>query len=303
MYHLATVIPVVQRVRLPLTRDQLMLLMTAINEIFLSVDIYLAHSISGSILREEWIPIYFGVSAGLLLLLAGLIAFRNRPLATVMANLVLVGSVIVGLAGVYFHLRRANLLGGPVEGESVSLLVWAPPFLGPFIFSLMGVLGISAAWIEDPPDSGRLRLLGSRHVQMPYSKTRAYFLIVGIGSLVTVISSVLDHSRLNFENPFVWLPMTIGVFGTVAAVTMGFLARPTRTDLTTYTAAMLMMIGVGVVGFLLHANTNLIAQGTVIVERFIRGSPLLAPLLFANMGLLGLLVLLDPAENISNRNQ
>jgi hypothetical protein len=167
----------------------------------------------------------------------------------------------------------------------------------------MGVLGISAAWIEDPPDSGRLRLLGNRHVQMPYSKTRAYFLIVGIGSLVTVISSVLDHSRLNFENPFVWLPMTIGVFGTVAAVAMGFIARPTRTDLTTYTAAMLMMIGVGVVGFLLHANTNLIAQGTVIVERFIRGSPLLAPLLFANMGLLGLLVLLDPAENITRRNQ
>jgi hypothetical protein len=84
---------------------------------------------------------------------------------------------------------------------------------------------------------------------------------------------------------------------------MGFIARPTRTDLTTYTAAMLMMIGVGGVGFLLHANTNLIALGTVIVERFIRGSPLLAPLLFANMGLLGLLVLLDPAENGSRRNE
>jgi hypothetical protein len=302
MYHLATVFPAARRIgRLPFSRDQLILLMTAINEIFLSVDIYLAHSINGTINRDEWIPIIFGVSAGLLLLLAGLIALRNRPLATIFANVVLLGSIVVGLVGVYFHLRRANLLGGPVQGETVSLLMWAPPFLGPFIFSLMGVLGISAAWIEDPPDSGRLRLLADRFVQMPYSKTRAYFLIVGVGTLVTLISSVLDHSRLNFENPWVWLPTTVGVFATVAAVMLGIIARPTRTDLATYTAAMLMMILVGVIGGVLHAHTNLIAQGTIVIERFLRGSPLLAPLLFANMGLLGLIVLLDPAENNPTR--
>jgi hypothetical protein len=34
----------------------------------------------------------------------------------------------------------------------------------------------------------------------------------------------------------------------------------------------------------------------VVVERFMRGAPDLAPLLFANVGLLGLLVLLDPAD-------
>jgi len=33
-----------------------------------------------------------------------------------------------------------------------------------------------------------------------------------------------------------------------------------------------------------------------VVERFLRGSPLLAPLLFANVGLMGLLALLDPNE-------
>ena len=39
MYHLATVIPAVTRVRLPVTRDQLVLVMMAVNLFFLSVDI------------------------------------------------------------------------------------------------------------------------------------------------------------------------------------------------------------------------------------------------------------------------
>jgi hypothetical protein len=298
MYHLATVFPPVRNIRrLPLSRDQLMLLMAAINEIFLSVDIYLAHSTSGTISRNEWIPIIFGAVAGGILLVAGVIALRNRPVATILANGVFIGSILVGVTGVYFHLLRANLIGSPLfDTRSVSALIWAPPFLGPFVFVLVGVLGISAAWIESPPDSGRLRLLGNRHVQMPYSKSRAYFFIVAIFVLVTTISSVLDHSRLNFENPWVWLPTTAGIFGTIAAVCLGVFTHPTRTDLTTYTVAMVILIVVGTIGAFLHLHTNLIAQGTIVVERFIRGSPLLAPLLFANVGLLGLIVLLEPSE-------
>jgi hypothetical protein len=297
MYHLATVFPPARRISLPLTRDQLMLLMAAVNEIFLSVDIFLAHGLNGQILRNEWIPIIFGIVAGFLLLLAGLIAFRQRPFATILANLVFVSSIIVGLLGIYFHVSRTAIPGGPLgQPGTVSALIWAPPILGPFVFALVGVLGISAAWIEEPTDSGRLRLLAKRHVQMPYSKTRAYFFIVSIGILVTLISSVLDHARFNFENPWVWLPTMAGIFSTVVAAVLGIIERPTRADLTVYTVAMLMLILVGMVGFVLHLNSNLVAQGTIVVERFLRGSPSLAPMLFANMGLLGLLVLLAPAE-------
>jgi hypothetical protein len=55
--------------------------------------------------------------------------------------------------------------------------------------------------VEDPPDSGRLLLLGGRSLQLPYSKTRAYLFIAGLGTLATVISSVLDHARVNLVNP------------------------------------------------------------------------------------------------------
>jgi hypothetical protein len=297
MYHLATVFPVVRRIQLPLTRDQLMLLMAAVNELFLSVDIYMAHSISGSIKSFEWIPIVFGAVGGVLLLVAGVIAFRNRPVATIMANIVFIGSIIVGLMGAYFHLHRTILLNNPVnQAQAVNSLIWAPPFIGPFFFSLVGVLGISAAWIESPPDSGRLKLLGNRIIQMPYSKTRAYFFIVSIGIVATLVSSVLDHARINLENPWVWLPLTVGIFGTVVAAALGAIRTPTRTDLTIYTLAMLMLIVTGLVGAVLHIGGNLSAQGTIIIERFVRGSPILAPTVFANFGLIGLLVLLDPAE-------
>ncbi len=298
MYHLATVFPLVQRIRrLPLSRDQLMLLMAAINEIFLGIDIYLAHSISGTIVPDEWIPIIFGPVAGVLLLLAGLIALRQRPLATVLATIVFLGSITVGLLGDYFHLVRAVLPYAPVgERVSINLLVWAPPVLGPLMFALVGILGISAAWVEDPPDSGVLVLLGGWRMQLPYSKTQAYFFMIGMGTLATVISSVLDHARTHFEDPSLWLPTAIGIFSAVVAVVLGTIDRPSRADLITYVVAMCLLIGVGLLGAILHVNANLIAEGTIVGERFIRGTPFLAPLLFANMGTLGLIVLLDPSE-------
>ncbi|MBZ0303317.1 MAG: hypothetical protein K8J31_26480, partial [Anaerolineae bacterium] len=70
MSYLSIVIPQARRLRLPLTRDQIMLLLAATSELFMGIDIYLAHSISGTIPRNEWIPIVFGVVAGILLLLA-----------------------------------------------------------------------------------------------------------------------------------------------------------------------------------------------------------------------------------------
>jgi hypothetical protein len=282
---------------LPLTRDQMMLLMAAVNEVFLGIDTYLAHNISGTIRPYEWIPIIFGPVAGGLLLLAGLIALRRRPLASSIATAVLGASIIVGLLGAYFHLRRA-LLPNALPGEqiSVNLLVWAPPILGPLTFSLTGLLGISAAWVEHPPDSGVLLLTGRRKLALPYSKTQAYFFMVGMGSLATVISSVLDHARTGFVNPWLWVPTAAGVFGTVVAAAMGMIERRRRVDLAIYAGAMLLMIAVGVVGAVLHVVVDLTAAGAFVVERFIRGAPFLAPLLFANMGSLGLFVLLGPEE-------
>lgn len=270
--------------------------MAATNELFLGVDIYLAHSISGSITPNEWIPIVFGPVAGVILLIAGLIALRDRPLATLLATLTLFASIVVGLLGAYFHLVRAILPSGPAgQMVTVGLLVWGPPILGPLMFSLVGLLGISAAWVEDPPDSGTLVLLGERRLSLPYSKTRAYFFMVSLGSLATVISSVLDHARAEFQNPWLWIPTAAGVITTAVAALLGTVDQPKRFELLAFILCMVAMIVVGVLGLILHIDLNLTAGGVIVGERFIRGAPFLAPLLFSNIGMLGLIALLDPA--------
>lgn len=301
MYHMATVLPAVNRIRPPVTRDQALLLMLALNEFLLGLETYLAHSISGTIRPYEWIPIIYGPVAGILLVLAGLIALRKRQTAALVATLIYLSSIVVGLLGAYFHLVRAILPNAAlVQMASVPLFVWAPPILGPLTFALVGTMGIIAVWLEDPPDSGRLTLLGGRRIQLPYSKTSAFFFMVGLGTLATVISSVLDHARTNFDNPWLWQPTAFGVFGTVVAVTLGLIGKPTRADLVTYVAAMLLLILAGVLGVVLHSLHNLAMENTIIVERFLRGAPFLAPMLFADMGALGLVILLDPKEKTSS---
>jgi hypothetical protein len=297
MYHLATIFPKIEKVRFPVTRDQAMLLMLASNEFLLGLETYLAHSISGTIMPKEWIPIIFGPLAGIVLVAIGVLGIRKRSLANGIGSLVYFASILVGLLGITFHLMRAVLPFAPAgERLSIPLFVWAPPILAPLTFALVGLMGISAIWAEHPIDSGILNLLAGRRLTLPFSKTNAFFLMVGLGILATVISSVLDHARTNFENPWLWLPTGIGVFGTVVTIIMGTLKSPRRSDLLTYLAAVLLLLLVGLVGVVLHILRNFSADNAIVVERFIRGAPFLAPMLFSDMGALGLLILLDPKE-------
>ena len=295
MYLLAEVNPGIRRFRLFLARDQWILLLAAFNEIILGLDTYLAHSITGQLKIGEWIPVIFGPVSGALLILAGLIALHRRTQANLIASGVFVASMVVGILGSYFHLHRALLPEAPAGQQITSaLLVYGPPLLGPLTFVLIGILGISAAWAEVGGDTGVVRLVGGMMVRMPMSKTRAYFLMTALFILVTLISSVLDHAQTAFKNPWLWLPTFTGIFAVFVTTAMGAYAKLNKNDLITYLAAMGLMGLVGMTGAILHVVHNITGQGNLIGERFIHGAPLLAPLLFANMALLGLTVLLDP---------
>ncbi len=299
MYLLAEAVPAVRRWKIPFTRDQLFLLMAALNEYLLAVEIFLAHSISGTIRPDEWIPIVFGPIAGTFLVVAGLVNRKNRSLAVGLAVPTYLLSIVIGLLGAWFHVYRAVLPFAPAgERVNLGLLVWGPPVIAPLTFALVGMFGLSALWVEDPPDSGTLILPGGFRLRLPFSKTRAYFFWVSLGMLATLLSSVLDHAHTDFSNRWLWVPTTAGVLGTVAPLIMGFLEVPSRSDILTYAASMALIILVGMAGVALHIGTNLVVEGAIVGERFIRGAPLLAPMLFGDIATFGLLVLLDSDERV-----
>jgi hypothetical protein len=210
----------------------------------------------------------------------------------------LLASIVVGVLGAYFHLVRGTLPTAPIgQRITLNLLVWAPPVLAPFAFAFVGLLGISAAWVENPANSGRLTLPRGWRLHLPYSKTRAYYFMVSMGILIALVSSSFDHSRHPWQTPWLWLPLITGVFAAVIAAVMGATDQPVRADVITYAVAMGLLILVGLVGAYFHIETNRNHESTIILERFLRGAPVLGPLLFTNMGLLGLLVLLPPEES------
>lgn len=298
MYHLATVLSFLNKYRLPITRDQAMLLMIAINQIFLGIDTWLSHMVSYTIVPNEAIPIYFGFTAGFVLLVAGIIANRNRDLASIIATVTLLLSICVGLLGWFFHLKRALMPYAELHNiVDLYRIVWSPPLIAPLVFSLVGLIGISAAWVEIPADSGKLRVVGDKMIILPYSKTRAYFYMVSLGAMATLFSSALDHGRPGFENPWLWLPLGVGIFATVVPFFLAIIDRPHFFDVLTYMISMVLMALVGIVGLILHIRMDLTAGGEVVIERFIRGAPFLAPLLFADVAGLGFIILMDPAED------
>ncbi len=304
MYYFAEILPFLRRIKkLPVTRDQLFLLIAAINELFMGLDTYMAHILNGTIRWNEWIPVIFGITSGILLLAAGLLARRHRQAANIIATVVFFASIIVGFLGTYFHVSRGVLLpqGNIFERFRISFLIWAPPAVAPLAFVMVGILGISAAWVEDPVGSGRLRFSARRFLQMPFSKTQAYFWLVCFGILITLVSATLDHARTGFVNPWLWLPFFVPVFAAVVSFVIGLKQKPDLGEVWTFFIAMILMGVVGAIGFFLHLNENITPSNWMVLERYLRGAPFLAPLLYANMAAMGLMVLLDPDEGFSQQ--
>lgn len=292
--HLATVVPWLERVQLPFkfSRDQAYLLFIVLNEVLLGLETFLAHNLNGTVRFNEAIPVVAGPLAGIALILALVLARRKPTLALALATAALLTSMIVGALGIYFHLVRAmRPFAAPGERISLALLVWGAPLLAPSAFVLVGVLGLAALSAE----GGTAAFPRPLFRRLPVSKDQAYFLLASLGVLISTVSSLFDHLRGGFENPWLWVPVLTGVFGIVTGFVLALLPRPNRADLTVYTLAMGILLFVGPLGLVLHVLFDLGVGYTMITERFLRGAPILAPMVFANMGLLGLLALWEPS--------
>ena len=292
-------IPGIGDFHLPLNRNDLLLLLVAMTQIGLGVETFLAHLISGTIRAGESIPIIAGPIFGILLLIALAMRVMQRRTGFRSSLIVVVTggmSITVGLLGSAFHWSRAvpppNFAN---YGLSLDWIIYAPPVAAPLSFAGVGILAIIALLEDTKPETGRLTLPGFITFNTPMPQTNQFFWLIAFGLYGATLSAFLDHARTDFESFFVWIPVFLGVFGSVATTVMALYHKIYREDYFWFFWTMVLMVAMGILGMGLHINADLPegAEMGIQIERFIRGAPLMAPMLFAIVGSFGLITMVD----------
>ena len=232
-------------------------------------DIFLAHSQNRFRHRSEYIPFVFALIATLVL--ASAVPRRRRaPRLWRHAGYAIAwASIGVGLAGVVLHLDSRFFYE-----RTLRSLTYAAPFAAPLAYTGLGLL-----------------LIANRMVIAESREWAQWMLFLALGgSAGNFIFSLADHAQNGFFNPIEWIPVV------ASAVAIGFLLVPFLSDVTVpyLKLCAVILIGqalVGVIGFGLHAESVWRQAGGTLFERVLSGAPPMAPLLFPNLSLLGLIAL------------
>ena len=237
------------------------------NLAFLTFDIYLAHSVNQFRNEAEYIPLFFSASAAVLLVVA--LAARRRWIAVWKDLGYFVGwiSILTGLAGVTFHLQSRFFYE-----RTLQSLTYSAPFAAPLAYTGLGFLLIMNRMVD--PGS------------VEWSKWVLFFTLGGYAG--NFVFSLSDHAENGFFYRTEWTPVV------ASAIAVGFLFVPFATRISrqfAYLSAIILLFeaGIGVWGFVLHAISNLEGPSIHPFANFIYGAPPMAPLLFPNLAVLGMI--------------
>lgn len=239
------------------------------NVAFLTLDIYLAHSVNQFRNRAEYIPLFFSAMSPVLLMV-GLAQRHRRPLFwNVLGYVVGSAAVLVGLTGVILHLQSQFFYE-----RTIRSLTYSAPFAAPLAYTGLGFL-----------------LLMNRMVDENALEWAQWVLLFTLGGFFgNFVFSLSDHAENGFFYRMEWVPVV------ASALAIGFLITPlinavSRRYLEQCAALLLTEAGVGVWGFVLHAARNLHGPSIHAFDNFIYGAPPMAPLLFPNLTVLGMIAL------------
>jgi hypothetical protein len=240
-----------------------------LNIAFLTFDIYLAHSTNQFRNGAEYAPLYFSATAPVVLV-AGLALRRRWPAVWKdLGYLVGWAAILIGLTGVIFHLESRFFYE-----RTLLSLTYSAPFAAPLAYTGLGFLLVMNRMVE--PDT----LLWGQWV-----------LLFTLGGFMgNFVFSLSDHAANGFFRPLEWAPVV------ASALAVGFLAVPLlmkvpRAFIRLCVVILLLEAAVGLWGFVLHAEANLQGPSAHPFDNFIYGAPPLAPLLFPNLVLLGLIAM------------
>ncbi len=241
-------------------------LFAASNLGFLAVDIYLAHLSNGFRASAEWIPVVFSVVAPLLLA-PGLFGGRwRRGAGRAVGYGVGAASIAVGVLGLVYHLQSAFF-----ELFTLKSLVYTAPFAAPLAYAGVGLL-----------------LVLDRMLEVRSREWAAWVLLLALGGFAGNLAlSLADHAQNGFFSALEWLPVIAAAYGfAFLAVAVGSRSRAYLTACIWIAA---LEIGVGVLGFLLHARADWLGAAQPLRDRLLYGAPIFAPLLFADLALLAVI--------------
>lgn len=186
-------------------------------------------------------------------------------------------AVASGVAGTGFHVY--NLLRRP-GGLCWMNLFYAAPLGAPSALSLSGLLGLAAQHLDQRRRAPARRLLG-----LPAGRALAALTSIGIGG--TAGEAALLHFRGAFQNPCMWLPVSIPPLASLLMARAAVAApqvryRPARMLLNT-TAA----LGIAGVGFHAHGVARQMGGWRNARQNLLSGPPLPAPPAFLALALAG----------------
>ena len=217
---------------------------------FMAVDIYLAHSVNQFRKTAEYIPLFFSLAAPVLLLIALSQRTRNPGIWRLFGFIVGWASILVGLAGVIFHLESHFFLE-----RTIRSLTYSAPFAAPLAYVGLGFL-----------------LLMNRKVDPNSLEWAQWVLLFTLGGFFgNFVFSLTDHAGNGFFRTVEWVP----VFASAFAV--GFLLTPLLVPVSRRFADLCGMVlllegFVGVWGFFLHAQSNLHGPSNRLFDNFVYGA-------------------------------
>lgn len=244
-------------------------LFAILNVGFLTFDIYLAHSVNQFRNQAEYIPLFFSATAPVFLIIGLSLRYRWPAVWKDLGYLVGWLAILVGLTGVILHLESRFFYE-----RTLRSLTYSAPFAAPLAYAGLGFL-----------------IIMNRMVDPESEEWAQWVLLLTLGGFVgNFVFSLADHAGNGFFNPLEWVPVV------ASAIAVGFLAVPllmrvSRAYIDLCAAVLVTEAGVGLWGFVLHASANLRGPSVHAFENFIYGAPPMAPLLFPNLMLLGIIAL------------
>jgi hypothetical protein len=233
----------------------------------LVVDIYLAHSENAFRRGSEYIPLVFSAAAAIALLVGVALRSRSRTAWRAIGYVIGWVAVAIGLTGVVLHLDSQFFYE-----RTVRSLTYAAPFAAPLAYTGLGLLLIANRML-DPSDV----------------EWAQWMLLLTIGGFAgNFVFSLTDHAMNGFYNVVEWVPVVSSAFA-VSFLLMPFLMKVERRFLVLCAAVLMAQGLVGLAGFGFHLRAVLRQSLPSIFERLLVGAPLMAPLLFPNLVILGLI--------------